>query len=77
MGHEDWYAVGYDSVQYFEGRLLTLIDAAIPDSQQCKAMKDIARTVLWDWIRNSSARVSYEDVKFMSEGEKYLKSVDR
>ena len=39
----------YD-ISNLEGQLLTLIDASIVDAVQRKALKDIIRTKLWDWI---------------------------
>lgn len=36
-------------MNHLVGKLLTLIDATFVDEKQREAMKDIFRTVLWDW----------------------------
>ena len=37
-------------VSSLEGKLLTLIDASIADSTQRKAVKDLLRQQLWEWV---------------------------
>lgn len=45
-----------EDVSFLEGKLKTLADAVIPsivggdDNKQNKAIKDIIRTILWDWF---------------------------
>lgn len=36
-------------VRNLEGKLLTQIEAAMQDPTQRKALKDIMRSLLWDW----------------------------
>lgn len=44
------YQIYTFDVSNIEGQLLTLIDASIVDVVQRKALKDIIRQKLWDWI---------------------------
>ena len=43
-------------ISFLEGKLKTLADATVPkivggdDSGQNKAIKDVIRTILWDWF---------------------------
>lgn len=38
-----------NEVPGLQGKLLTIIDAAIADPQQRKAIKDLTKQALWDW----------------------------
>ncbi len=38
------------NVSYLEGTILTQLDASISDPVQRKALKDIFRTIIWDWV---------------------------
>lgn len=40
----------YDDIKHLEGKILTIIDAAIGELKQNKAIKDIIRRTIWfDW----------------------------
>lgn len=50
--------VGFNEVEYkfysysigiLEGKMLTLIEASIQDTEQRKALKDIVRQTIWTW----------------------------
>lgn len=43
------YVIGTQDISVLEGRTLTLIDASISDPVQRKAMKDMARPMIWQW----------------------------
>jgi hypothetical protein len=44
------------AIQFLEGQILTLIDAAIGDPEQRKAIKDLARPMIWTWAINSDTK---------------------
>lgn len=39
----------HTDIQYLEGQLLTILDAALVDHVQRKAVKDIVSKTLWNW----------------------------
>ena len=42
-------------ISELEGKMLTLVDASIPDREQRKALKDLVRQTVWNWaIANNS-----------------------
>lgn len=49
----------YSGVQisHLEGELLTLMDAAFPDKEQGKAIKDLVRQTLWKFNYNQEKKV--------------------
>lgn len=48
-GNQDAHLAWDNDVQFLMGDLLTLVDAAIPDPQQRKALKDLVRKDMWAW----------------------------
>lgn len=77
-GDSDWYAIGSDGVSYFEGQLLTLVDAIVSDREQRAAFKSIISRTLWRFMVDETCRVDYADVKFHNweqEGPRYKKAV--
>jgi len=45
--------ITYESLRKLEGKVLTILDAVLPDKEQCKATKDIFRRTFWfDWVDN-------------------------
>lgn len=45
-------------VSSLEGRILTLIDAGISNVEQRKAMKDLAREIIWNWVLPKSTAMN-------------------
>lgn len=43
------YEIGSFDISNLEGRVLTQIDAISADETQRKALKDIFRSLIWDW----------------------------
>lgn len=51
--HVYYGMVTHESLQNIEGKALTMIDAAIQDKEQRKAVKDLFRRMFWfDWVSN-------------------------
>ena len=39
-------------VRQLEGKMLTIVEAALSDPEQRKAVKDIVRQEIWDWANS-------------------------
>ena len=52
--HKSW------AIQDLEGKILTLLDAAIQDPVQRKALKDIARPLIWSWVMETNISRFYK-----------------
>jgi len=50
MENEIWVDVSGADVNQLIGRVLTIIDSAIPEGNQNTATKDILKGYLWDWF---------------------------
>ena len=49
---------------YMEGQLLTIIDASIPNKDQCEAVKSLMRSVLWTSVINLEIDVRNDKIDY-------------
>ncbi len=48
------YVMFSGNIQELEGRMLTYLEAIIPDAVQRKASKDLLRPMIWEWAIRSN-----------------------
>lgn len=56
------YVIFSDSIQGLEGKILTFVDASISDPIQRKAMKDLLRSMIWQWAIESNRSENFDIV---------------
>lgn len=64
---EVMWALDHTDINNLIGKMLTVVDASISDSEQRKALKDIVKQNVWSWADKVPMRVEKEYAKYIAE----------
>jgi len=60
-GDEELVPMNWQEFSHLEGRLLTFIDASVPDHRQCEAQKSLIRGIVSEWVQDRYISIEYAD----------------
>ena len=58
-----------DTLRTLEGKLLTQVDASVPEHTQREALKSVVRNIVWDWFEETTRFMPMVSITFIENAD--------